>query len=462
MARAPLDANEAASVLTLAEKLGESMDHDFVSMVSFAHWPGLVSEYYGDLRRVSKYSAVLGKFITLDEFFASTESAGAFAKYRADEYRTPYLAQAVRAGIENPLSAHVVAMHDEQLRSDTDTLLTWARLIGNNRAKTTGDAPDADTKGDPATAYNLAQGSLAGALGAAEVNAVARSEKTGGVMYVNPSSYPRRVAGGTPEAAYVDVPAFGFAWVANDAANDKPSKNRKPIARELGLVNELCEVTIHAETGGIRSIRDLHARGNRLSQQLAMRLGSPAPMPVGLWGDPDEGTKYSEMIADSIEITTNNALVGEITSRGRLVDNGRVLAEFVQATRLHANRAVIELAIELETHELPLADPWTSYYASRFAWSDDSAEIRRSLHGASIATELKRLEALNSLRFSAANREQQSSPADCPIIAVSARACSTRFSWFKARPRVAFEWQSRWKIPAHGNRQRSSSHLRSH
>src|SRR4029079_6407315 len=82
LARAPVDAGEAASVLTLAEKLGESMDHDFVSMVSFAHWPGLVSEYYGDLRRVSKYSPVLGKFITLDEFFASTESAGAFAKYR--------------------------------------------------------------------------------------------------------------------------------------------------------------------------------------------------------------------------------------------------------------------------------------------------------------------------------------------------------------------------------------------
>jgi alpha-mannosidase len=58
--RVPLDAGDAASILSLPEKLGESMDHDFVSMISLAHWPGLASEYFEDLRRISKYSPVLG------------------------------------------------------------------------------------------------------------------------------------------------------------------------------------------------------------------------------------------------------------------------------------------------------------------------------------------------------------------------------------------------------------------
>ena len=119
--------------------------------------------------------------------------------------------------------------------------------------------------------------------------------------------------------AIVDVPAHGFAWAGPAVESPKKTaKPRKPIARENALVNELCEVTIHAETGGIRSIRDLNARGNRLSQQIAMRLSNPLPMPAGLWRDPDEGILYSQMIADSIAITSNSSVLGEITSRGRL------------------------------------------------------------------------------------------------------------------------------------------------
>jgi alpha-mannosidase len=392
--RAPLDAAQAASILSLPEKLGESMDHDFVSMLVFAHWPGLASEYYADLRRVAKYAPVLGKFITFDEFFTSTDAAGAFSKFESDEYRSPYLAQAARKGATDPLSSHVRRRTAEQIRCAAATLTTWTSLLTSKPADE--------------NELSAAQESLAAAL------CTARAGNPRGALLINAQSFARRAVvdvsalasppdvGGSIVAvdaqvgkAIVEVPAHGFAWVAPGRnAPKKNAKAGKPIARENALVNELCEVTIHPETGGIRSIRDLHARGNRLSQQIAMRLSNPVPMPAGLWRDPDEGIIYSQMVADSIEITSNSSVLGEITSRGRLTQpGGRKLATFTQRMRLPAGRAAIEIDIELVPQELPRADAWSSYYACRFAWSEELCEIRRSIHGASFATDLKRLEA---------------------------------------------------------------------
>jgi hypothetical protein len=72
---APLDAGKAETFLNLPEKLGESMDLDHVATVSFAHWPGQASEWYEDLRRMANYAPVLGKFVTIGEFFAKTVNA---------------------------------------------------------------------------------------------------------------------------------------------------------------------------------------------------------------------------------------------------------------------------------------------------------------------------------------------------------------------------------------------------
>jgi alpha-mannosidase len=394
--RVPLDAAAAASILSLPEKLGESMDHDFVSMLAFAHWPGLASEYYEDLRRVAKYAPVLGKFVTLDDFFTSTDAAGAFSKFEPDEYRSPFLTQAVREGASDSLSSHVRRRTAEQVQYAAATMTAWTGLLAGK--------PSAQTE------YSDARRALAGVL----CSAPAGEPK--GVVLLNSMSFARRVAVDVsalalpPEVvgaivavdsqdratlAVVDVPAHGFAWVEpGRAAAKKSSKPHKPIARENALVNELCEVTIHPENGGIRSIRDLHARGNRLSQQIAMRLSNPVPMPAGLWRDPDEGIIYSQMVADSIEITSGSSVLGEITSRGRLSHpDGRELAKFVQRVRLPAGRAVIEIDLELSPQDEPRADAWSSYYACRFAWSEELCEIRRSVHGASFATDLKRLEA---------------------------------------------------------------------
>jgi len=97
LARLPRDAASSATFLDFARRLGESMDTDHVASVILAHWPGMASPWYDDLRRIARYTTALGKFITLDEYFTDTYAPGQTARFLVDEYRSPYLKQAVIA-----------------------------------------------------------------------------------------------------------------------------------------------------------------------------------------------------------------------------------------------------------------------------------------------------------------------------------------------------------------------------
>ena len=86
------------------------------------------------------------------------------------------------------------------------------------------------------------------------------------------------------------------------------------------LQNAFCEVAIHPETGGVQSIRDLRTHGNRLSQQLAIRM----PQAKG-----EDGPAYSTMVANLIEVEVSDSVIGRIRSAGaRAAADGRKLADF--------------------------------------------------------------------------------------------------------------------------------------
>ena len=103
---------------------------------------------------------------------------------------------------------------------------------------------------------------------------------------------------------------------------------------------------------------------------------------------------YSVMQADVIEVTRSGAELGEITSRGRLVDAaGRKLAGFVQRTQVWQGSRLIRVDVELEPLEEVRADPWNSYYAARFAWPDQAAVLSRGIHAGRHPTDAKRIEA---------------------------------------------------------------------
>src|SRR5262249_607476 len=136
-----------------------------------------------------------------------------------------------------------------------------------------------------------------------------------------------------PCPVIAELPAMGFAWInpLNDPAKD--SKRRDvPIAEGNVLRNRFCELTIHPATGGIKSIYDLRTHGNRLSQQLAIRLGSGRESASNSESD---AALYTQMLADGIAIVHSDAVLGRIASHGALVDGaGKKLANFTQTFSL--------------------------------------------------------------------------------------------------------------------------------
>jgi alpha-mannosidase len=416
--RIPLDASRPESFLSFPTRMGESMDLDHVATMVFAHWPGQSCTWYRDLRRICSFSPVMGRFVTLEEYFEQTDSAGRLSRHSPDQYRAPYLKQAVIRRQEDPISL-VADEHRAQAHKQSHAALQGLVAMLGNRP------PAAETVGE---GEHSARPSLCEAASHFAAVLPRQQQPPGdGVLLSNPLSFTRRTNVEIPAMAsppaitgpvkaaeqrgdktlvVVDVPPMGFCWIGPGGEQPPPqpakggwlfgrkAKQSQFLAEGTSLRNEHIEVTIDPQTGSVRSVHDYQTRGNRMSQQLAFRLPTPRPKPGDLWHDPDLDANYSTMVADAIELTHAGTALGEIVSRGRLLDpEGKRLAGFRQTYRLWRASPVLLINVELEIDEEPRADPWNSYYAARFAWADPAADLVRSVGWATQATEAKRLEA---------------------------------------------------------------------
>jgi len=444
LARVPLDATRPDTFLRLSQKLGDTMDLDHVATAVFAHWPGRSSSWYEDLKRMDAYSPVLGKFITITEYFRETEQTGQVTRYRVDQYRAPYLRQAV-AGCELDPISRWVRYHRRSVAAEAvQTLQTLAELIAPDAYEPpedrllsgriegcltaeSGDQPELDEQ-------------LAGCLKEATgrfVDALPRGESAGGggLLAAGPWSFSRRLCVDVPQPAsppdggrsipaaeksaateqtVVDVPAMGFAWIApghDEPASKRPAdatsrglfgrrqgrsakKEEPPLAEGNLLRNEFFEAQIDPVSGALRSIFSYHGRGNRLSQQIAMRLPRPQAASRHVWEADEHEKDYSIMAADELSVISPGPIVGEIVCRGRLVDRqGGRLAGFVQSMRVRRGSRVLELQIDLDIECQPGPNPWNSYYAARFAWNDPATSLYRSVNLMSRPSEAAQLEA---------------------------------------------------------------------
>jgi alpha-mannosidase len=408
LARVPSDAAKSETFLSLSRKLADSMDSDHVATLALAHWPGATSPWYDDLRRIARLSGVLGKFILLDDFFSHTDMPGRLSKFEPDEYRTPYLKQAIIRRQADPISKFVRAHRSQAARAATQAITTLHGLVAGKT-----DAADRCETCDATATAEAYASELSTALARfAEV-----LPRTGGgtsprYLLVNPLSFARRIGVELPQLAQppqttapviasglaenrnfavVEVPPMGFAWV--EAASSPPHNARaKPIARENTLRNEFFEVTISRGGGGIQSLFSFQQRGNQLSQQLAMRTSAAAH--DAAWTSADAEACYTTMRAESVEVTVASTALGEIVSRGALLDaDGRRVAGFRQTTRAWAGSRILSVDVELDATEELRADPWNSYYAARFAWPDETADLWRGVGLARQKTQAARLEA---------------------------------------------------------------------
>lgn len=438
LTRLPLDASRPESFLSFPTKMGESMDLDHVATVVFAHWPGQACTWYDDLRRICSFAPVLGKFVSMDDYFTQTDSGGRMARFEPDQYRSPYLKQAIIRKQANPLSRYVEHLRCLLAAQREQSLRTLVSLLqGTLQAETVDWLASVEAAARNDADFAALEQQLAAAVhdSAAEfAAALPRSSEpaAGGQLVCNLLSFTRKAclelpaSAGVPETggpvlaaqqhgdqvlAVVEVPPMGFARIKSDHTaapapepaagggwlssflGSKKSVN-KPMAEERTLRNERMEVTIDPASGGIRTIHDFKTRGNRLSQQLGYRLPGVRSKAGDIWRDPDLEVSYSSMVAEGLEITSAGPALGEIIAHGRLNGpDGQRLAGFRQKYQLWRGSAVLVIDIELDIDDEPRADPWNSYYAARFAWASEEAELFRGVGWGTHATEAKRLEA---------------------------------------------------------------------
>lgn len=419
LSRTPLDANVASSFLDLPRKVGESMDRDFVSTIVFAHWPGTVSPYYEDLRRITAYVPVLGKFKTLSDYFQNTERPGSLNRFSPDKFRTTFLRQSIVRNLANPISWVGDAIRRRLTAESASTLRVMADAITLRASASTvapadllarvddesvaGAPPEVVKQLDKLAADSVAEATtdfVAAITGRKKAAPLAAGEASG-VLVVNTQLAARRevvdvsslaelptiggqvVAAQVTEAekiAIVDVPAMGFAWVAAGPAVPKPRKPPKPLVNENVLRNDLIEVHVSRKTGGLQGLFSNTIRGNRLSQQLAFRFPSPRQKPGDLWRDPDLEPIYSTMICDRFETSLAGPAVSSITTGGLLLDpEAKPIAKFTQRFTLAQGSPLVQVEIKLDITEQPRAEAWGSYYAARFAWPDESTAMGRGV-----------------------------------------------------------------------------------
>jgi alpha-mannosidase len=413
--RPPLAAELARSGLLLPSRLARTMKDDHVATVPLAHWPGAGAGWYADLRRATAYSPVLGRWVTAGDYFHHSDRPWDLHRAGPDEYGFPYLAQAIAAGSERPVS--------ERISSHTlmGSLAVWSWLDSLLRALGPPPEPpvasgDAEPPPPEAPAYAAVEEALntdpCRSDLAAELsqNIEDTAERLGGLvlgstdgapsgsLILNPVGWSRSAAvvlpgaapdlrGGPPlraaqftedgVQAVVELPGHGFVWVPHATPDDAPEMARQVNVRERVLGNGLVEVEIDPATGGVRGVRRPGEPLPRLAQQL-----------VATGFRVYDGQRVgSRMVADSVEVEYGGPALAQAVSRGRIVDAGRpeaVLARFRHRVRVWAARPIVELDIELSdldpTWLAQLTDgpdPWAAYLAARWAWAEPSSSLRR-------------------------------------------------------------------------------------
>jgi alpha-mannosidase len=229
-----------------------------------------------------------------------------------------------------------------------------------------------------------------------------RSVSAHGVAAINAWSFPCTkfvnydpLSGATespaaPSLHLPHVPGLGFA-IPNRLDISPPPV---PLADGRTLRNELLEVVISETTGGIQSLRAHRDRSTRASQRLVYhdeRGGRRSKTTDDVASHPQLDT---QMLVDHMETIRNDAVAGEITSRGRLLDDaGNVLARFTQTVRLARGLSVVVVEVAFDTLPPPQGDTWGPYFASRLAWSDEAAIFRRGIESTGQETTRSRIEA---------------------------------------------------------------------
>ena len=435
--RIPLAADSSTSFLRFATRLAESMELDQAAAVMFARWPEVKTPWLADLRRITKYAPIFGKFVTLETFFNDTDPPSRTLRPVAKDYFPPYLTQAVARKQADPLSGFGNAVGRRHLSEAAAWLRSASGLLSGRSLpeppEILDERAEASDPGFERHANLQADQNLTAAAQSLAAVLLSGAPAGKGWLILNPLAVPRRVAldwpadrglpavggaikhvqppGGTAWKAVptaldetlsfsltgheeqqpiggvvLDLPAAGFQWIpAGDHKPPAPKRGEPPMAEGNVLRNEFFEVHLNTTTGGIAYIKNHGRSPKRLSQQLTYRFPRARPIAAAeQTGDWDaETSPYAEMRCQSLSLTFTGPTLAEAQSLGEIVDqaNGEVLAKFLQYVRVWRGCRRVELRVHLFEPRPPQGDPWTNHFACRWAWNDAAAIVTRSVQG---------------------------------------------------------------------------------
>lgn len=403
--REPLPASDPGTFFNLVYHMHQAYSSDAAPTIAFVHRGEPAFGSYGDLLALNELLPVFGDFTSLTRYFTDATSGDYIGVQPADEFFCDYLDDRVtnqkRPGPVSGFPQHL------RLRRRIDSAYTLAALHrsvtpspGPEEEELVGDLRDLEREvelqgvnmlnaGDE-IADRLTHVETIWGKKLAEKLQTRSAEGKPGFLLVNPCGFTRRIAlelpgfrgpiqvadpvkaaefAGELARLVVEIPPLGFAWVPRDASPGIPQpKARMKLADGLTVRNEFLESEIDAQTGGIRSFRDMRTRLTRFGQQLVFNPGS-------------------KMVARDIAVTNAGTALGEITSTGDLLDDhDRVLASFRQRFRVWLGRPVLEIRIELDLQHEPTGYPWHSFFGARFGWRDDRAVLFRGVNGENAQT----------------------------------------------------------------------------
>jgi alpha-mannosidase len=388
----PLDASSDKSFLDLGVVIGGELDSAHVSTVFFARWPTQTCESFEDLKNSMKYGHVFGDFTDAATWFENVYDPGYGDSFEADEFESPWFEQAIASGSTRPVSTFVdywanfyklasvkslVAILDLQDKEIENAALAQLSKIQNRIESQTKDWTSETSASVSDELDGLVQ-SLGTQLDCYAFNPLPWSRRAS--MVAESSSEKTGVVKGdgaiklaTMRDSVVELSGFG-QLLQNPTNQIVPSElQQQPLVDdgESVLRNELFEVRVDRESGGIRGIHFYGVRGNFLSQRLAVRLVDLATREV----------TYSRMVCDSFEVKTLSPIASEIKTSGSLIDaEQNVLAKYSQAISLQRGRNVIDVLVELsDLGGLELSK--SNYIVNRLAWSDESAELFCDIQG---------------------------------------------------------------------------------
>lgn len=411
----PLDASDASTLVRLAVYLGKQIDSSHTAVAVFAHWPNRFCEAFKDLIRIQKYAPVLGHFVHAEEYFDSLYDPGYGDNFSPGEYHSSYLQKAVACNQTSPLSRYIDYWQTTASLLSARALLTQLCLgqkWKNEPAVSDGRADifslleeirecefqldkSVNEDGEPAITA-LYERTLE-----LQSKILATYDRLPGTdphffAAINTLNFRRRAALKMQSAAMVDrknsrvivadhspheslniveLPGNFHCslTIASSGAGGRQDFGSEPSMIDgLSLKNEFFEIQVDPRTGGLKSVTTYQDRTNLISQQLAARIPE-------LPDDAQENivatsARYTTMIAEKVEALADSRIRASIVARGKLVDQNRLVSEFVQKLTVTRGLPIAELEIELNP-----AGTWpkqaNQYLCSRFAWKDEQSGL---------------------------------------------------------------------------------------